>query len=357
MTTDSAATVSSQTGTYESPLRDRIISLSLWLQRHQDSFMPLRLLDLRPSSEQQKQTLSTTLKDVTVVTLPIEFLKARSFELPARHIRISVLLQEKDMGQAEAVLLGVRPGVRNRPANPWKVTSVLLDSQEFWKEANEIGLVATSSQLTAWPRPRFWQPDPMVEKILLPLLIEAYSIKSQESSRGLQVLDLASGSGRDVAFLAEELIAAGVSNCRIIGIDHRYNEKERNIVEEFWERRGVGHETSSVRLDLSLLDQLQQSVHLSNVNAIICIRFWKPTLVKAIARSPLLHPGVLFGLSHFCKPFVGAPWDFDHPSEKTVIERHQLSDIFDAKWKILHDEISLDSDHGRTMVHFVAKKL
>jgi SAM-dependent methyltransferase len=219
--------------------------------------------------------------------------------------------------------------------------------------------VSKSPQTIAWPKPRFWQPDPMVEKLLLPLLIEAHSNKNQDRSTSLQVLDLASGSGRDVAFLAEQLVAAGISNCRIIGIDHRYNEKETNIVKEFWKRRGVDHETDNVKLDLSLLDNLPQSVQLSNVNAMFCVRFWKPELVRAIATSPLLPPGALFGLSHFCKPYSGATWNFVHPSEKSVIERHELSQLFTVndKWKLLHDEITVDSDHGRPMIHFVAKKL
>jgi hypothetical protein len=353
----STTAVSSANGTSrEFSLRDRIVSLPFWLKQHQDSSLPVRLVDLRPSSEQQNQPFSVTPKDGIVVALPIEYLKARSFELPARHIQISILVQEKDIEQAETVLLGVRPGLRNRPSNPWKVTNVLLDSKEFWKVAIEIGLEATSSHTAVWPHPRLWQPDPMVEKILLPLLIEAHSNINRDSG-SLQVLDLASGSGRDVAFLAEELVATGISNCRITGIDHRYNEKETNIVEDFWKRRGVDRETNRIRIDLSLLDQLQQSVQLCSINAMFCVRFWKPELVKAIATSCLLPTGILFGLSHFCKPCEGAPWNFEHPSEKSVIERHQLSELFEARWKILHDEIAMDSDHGRTMVHFVAKKL
>jgi hypothetical protein len=70
-----------------------------------------------------------------------------------------------------------------------------------------------------------------------------------------------------------------------------------------------------------------------------------------------LSSGTLFGLSHFCKPYPGAPWDFDHPSEKTVLERTHLQELFSSEgWDILHDEIAIDSDHGRTMIQFTAKK-
>jgi len=56
--------------------------------------------------------------------------------------------------------------------------------------------------------------------------------------------------------------------------------------------------------------------------------------------------------------------------EKHVLERYELRDLFQSivvgvgtdnatasQWKILHDQVALDSDHGRTMIHFVAVKL
>jgi hypothetical protein len=57
--------------------------------------------------------------------------------------------------------------------------------------------------------------------------------------------------------------------------------------------------------------------------------------------------------------------------EKHVLERYELRDLFApqpctagegaevavAKWKVLYDQVALDSDHGRTMIHFVAQRL
>jgi hypothetical protein len=52
--------------------------------------------------------------------------------------------------------------------------------------------------------------------------------------------------------------------------------------------------------------------------------------------------------------------------EKHVLERYELRDLFvpqpstaggAATWKVLYDEVALDSDHGRTMIHFVAQRL
>lgn len=375
-----------------SSLKDRILSFSQWWQQqqhHHDSHtspsssdseiapqLPIRLVDLRSSSEQEKQRLSFSSNfnnnnnTAIVVSLPIEFLQARSFELPARHIQFDILLDERDIPKAEAVLLGVRSGVvRKRPQNPWKVRNVLLEvvdsvtsDRDLWKPAEELGLVSHHYlKRSTFPLPRLWQPDPMVETVLLPLLLKQQQQGEKQhrsGSKRVQVLDLASGSGRDVVFLAEELAASGCSTCRVVGIDHRYNEKETSVVRAFWKRRGVEHQTDSLKLDLSLFETLDQSmIPLVDVTAIFCVRFWKAELVRAIATSLLLPSGILFGLSHFCKPHPGAPWNFEHPSEKTVLERDELSDLFcDDTWEILHDEIATDSDHGRTMIHFVAQK-
>ena len=191
----------------------------------------------------------------------------------------------------------------------------------------------------------------MVENILLPHL------RNRESKGSLQVWDLASGSGRDVAFLAEELLAAD-NSYQVWGFDHRYDAKETNITTGFLERREVGHLTQCIQKDLSSWNELISDHPINSLACLFCVRFWKPDLVTSIAQSSNLSPGTLFGISHFCKPFDGASWDFDHPTEKTVLERFQLRDLFAAAgWNIVHDEIAMDSDHGRTMIHFVAKKL
>jgi hypothetical protein len=170
---------------------------------------------------------------------------------------------------------------------------------------------------------------------------------------------LAAGAGRDVAFLAEELLAAE-KPYQIIAMDHRYNEKETKIVNGFWDRRGIRNQTTSIKLNLSQWSTLENTMASSlaskQVVAMFCVRFWKPELVKEIARSASIYSGVLFGVSHFCKPSVGAPWNFAHPSEKTVLERDELSNLFQERWDILHNEIANDSDHGRSMVHFVARR-
>jgi hypothetical protein len=41
-----------------------------------------------------------------------------------------------------------------------------------------------------------------------------------------------------------------------------------------------------------------------------------------------------------------------------VLERSELRDLFSegAGWELVRDEIVLDTDHGRTLVQFIARK-
>lgn len=359
-------------------------------------------MDLRSSEEHEKRLLCSPalrkqspspspplpLVDLVVVPIPMSVVEKRSFELPARHVQFSILVSESDLDRADSFLCGLN---RKRP-NPWKVVHVLLDTVELWKQAEEMGMVdrednilevsrqqnkrqrtdqkdpttdtaspLITSRTRQFPLARLWQPDPMVEKVLFSFLEKMHNKNQPSLSNEVprQVWDLAAGAGRDVAFLAEELLAAD-REYQIVAIDHRYNEKETKIVNDFWDRRRIGRQTTSVRLNLkswnNLENEMTSALTTNQVAAMFCVRFWKLDLVQGIAQSASIHSGVLFGISHFCKPSVGAPWNFDHPSEKTVLERNQLSDLFQEQWDILHNEIALDSDHGRTMIHFVARR-
>jgi len=379
-------------------LQNRIVSLYNWwkLQETSES-STAHILDLRPFEEHKKRFLSSPAYrepssssprvDLVVVPISISVVEKRSFELPARHVQFSILVSKSDLGRANCFLCGSN---RKRP-NPWKVVHVLLDTEELWSQAHCMGIfnredvqklhgqqhkrhridqevsitdttrTSITSRIRQFPLARLWQPDPMVENVLFTLLTKTHSIDQQtlsnESPR--QVWDFAAGAGRDTAFLAEELLAAGKAY-QIVAIDHRYNEKETKIVNDFWDRRGIRNQTASIKLNLSNWNAIENTMAsvltTKQCAAIFCVRFWKPDLVKAIAQSGSIYSGLLFGISHFCKPSVGAPWNFDHPNEKTVLERHQLSDLFQEQWDILHDEIALDSDHGRTMIHFVARR-
>jgi hypothetical protein len=204
---------------------------------------------------------------------------------------------------------------------------------------------------------------------------------------------LASGAGRDVAFVAESLVASAkfsqvdadkISLLSVVAVDHRYRKPaDVQQVTSFFERRGVGPNTQCVCSDASTWNNVEKEMlsqkqpHRSDLDnssackenipaqiaAVYCVRFWKPELVRSIAQAPLVSHGIsigtVFAISHFCKPSPDALWNFPHPSEKTVLERYELRDLFlhAGKWEILFDEIALDSDHGRTMIHFVARRV
>jgi hypothetical protein len=359
-------------------LRNRIIGFSDWLKQLTESkSTPSKVLDLRCTTEQEKRQLRSS------SFIPVEYLKERSFELPARHVEFTILVSDNDLGKVESLLCGSKNGRQK----PWKVAHVLLDTEDFWNEASQnIGMVVVQQQQQQQDKldnessiiiynntsgQRLWQPDPMVENILFPLLVKAknndnnnnriMSSSPSSNTNSSEIWDLASGSGRDIAFLAENLYTTNPNtDYKLIAIDHRYNAKETKIVNDFFDRRGVGNQTSSMKLNLSnwtTLEQTMSSNLLNNyVAAMFCVRFWKLELVEAIANSQSISSGVLFGLSHFCKATIGAPWNYDHPSEKTVLERDQLFNLFQAQWDIVYNEIALDSDHGRTMIHFVARR-
>jgi hypothetical protein len=273
------------------------------------------------------------------------------------------LLPLSDLERAEAFLLGAKDTARKRKRaqRPWLVTDVIIETPDFWNEARELKIdehqkltkELQHQKLTKKryrsPLPRLWEPDAMIQNVLLPLLKDSLSQNDQ-------VWDLASGAGRDVAFLAEELKFAETNFHKVVGLDHRYNRKETGIVTGFWKRRGVADKTLCAKMDLSNFDSVDEILSGRNVAAFFAVRFWKPSLVEALSNSTKIKSGTLFGMSHFCKPYDGAPWNFEHPTEKTVLERNQLKELFQEDWDILHDEIDLDSDHGRSMIHFVARR-
>ena len=386
-----------------SGLKSRLISISKWFNHQRTSKQPLLLMDLRSSESYEKRRLRSvkktggdTSQNLVAATLPIDVLRERSFELPSRHVEFSILVHPSNLDQAEEFLLGPRERKdghkRTRPFKPWNISDVLLDEEILWTEAENLGILAgnndeskqykkqkvddkstpiplSPSSFDDFPQPRLWQPDPMVENTLLPLLKEL-----DDTIDGQQVWDLGSGAGRDLIFLAEELFASRsplTSMLQLIGIDHRYNEKETRITTEFCNRRGVSSVTRLLKLDCSKWDLIKKEIQtqhegteneLSNHVAVIyAVRFWKPALFEEIANCVdvnIIKPGTIVAMSNFCKPNEGASWDFQNPNPSVVLERSHLNAIFSkhGTWDILHDEIVNEPDYGRPMIHFVAKR-
>jgi hypothetical protein len=310
-------------------------------------------MDLRSADDYDRRRIRCKTTNLVAASLPIDVLKERSFELPARHVEFSVLVHPSDLDRAEEFFFGPRDKSRKRPFKPWNVAKVLLDEDSLWSEADTLGILAAPDSVPGFPLPRLWHPDPMMEHILLPLLKDLPL--GQEDG---QVWDLGSGAGRDLTFLAEELASTSKNNFEFVGLDHRYNQKEAGITNAFCERRGVAQTTSCKKLDCSKWELVKAEIeNMKNLKALYAVRFWKPALFHAAATaSDTFQPGTILAMSNFCKPYEGASWDFDNPNEKVVLERNHLKSIFTEKWDILHDEIALDPDYGRPMVQFVARR-
>jgi len=245
---------------------------------------------------------------------------------------------------------------------------------------------------------------------------------SQNSSNGrdqaktsIEIWDLGAGSGRDVCFLAEELKYHFLSvegkeqrtAFRIVAMDQRYRSKrnpqsstnsnsttarlsEQEECQSFWTRRRVGGCIECMEIDL-MNSEAQETVLKEMAKralrrpagsettekrllVIVAVRFWNRSLVENFISQglkDLIHshstqdigsPTIIFAISQFGKPSLGAPWEFEHPKEKHVLERTELSNLFTPRdagqsgtWQILHDRVVADSDHGRTLIQFVAE--
>lgn len=273
---------------------------------------------------------------------------------------------------------------------PWNIPLVLLACDELWQDAKELGILSEEhddhydqppmkqEEERAVPQPRLWQPHPMIEHHLLPLLQsnmkqwEAVATRRDNYNKAdttynsdtLEIWDLGSGAGRDVCFLAEAVLASASSSTSshlpvvVCGIDHLQASASRCL--PFWKRRQVESNTCHILLDLHNVAQVEHvwtertarrnssngNGHGNNGNdkmirSIVCccyaVRFYhRPLLewllhhVSPSSSSSQAHaeenrhekirsctiPFVV-AVSHFCKPSPEASWNFDHPKVRT----------------------------------------
>ena len=322
-----------------------------------DSCLRLPLIDIREFQENKCLMTSNTV----VVHLPFSTLKSgeRSSELPPRNIKFAVLLDETQTNLEEAALFFGQTisQATQQSRKPWMLEQIILVNDGIWTSATKLGIMVDTSKenvsnLTFQPLSRLWQPDPMIHDLLWPQL-NSDLMTLDLNGHPIEIWDLGSGAGRDISFLAEQIKATGLTNIKLVGVDNHKGSSDRCI--PFWKHRNVFDMTSHCLLDLNKVPEVEEALGSSRIVCLYAVRFWNSKLVHWIASQANLKPTTLFAMSHFCK--TGPTWDFDHPKEKRVLKRDELRNIFSKNWEILHDRIASDGDHGRTLVHFVARKL
>lgn len=303
-----------------------IVSIKEWWKGtsigESDCVERLPIVDIRES--QDRQTLSAN-DAAVVVRLPFYTLLSgeRSYELPPRHVPFVLLTDENVLDSARAFFGATSSKATQQSRKPWLVPQVLLSNDSFWKDASNLGIVkdeytkSTMENNSFKIQSRLWQPDPLVKNVLWPLLRDGTTVSSPPPPHSEQVWDLGSGAGRDVCFLAEQAKASGKQHYTFVGIDNHKGSVKRCL--PFWKHRHVEDYTEARNLNLNKIPLVEDEMTNQTVVCLYAVRFWNEKLVKCIAANGELKPGTLFGVSHFCKPYPGAPWDFDHPKVRCCI--------------------------------------
>jgi len=309
------------------------------------------LLDVRSAAEYDERKLDPfhlpehqhQEQPLNVVHIPISVLKDRLFELPPRQVPFAILIHLKDdpsacLHQLELALSHrtfngkgqqkKRSASNQRLVCPHKITAVIdASKEETWNEAAACGLGIlvgkhTTTTQTFRPEPRLWQPDPLVQNILLPLLKKEMIQRTAKET--YHVWDLGSGVGRDVVFLAEELLKESKPSFRVVGLDQRYRNLHHNETLEFWKRRHCEDVTQCKCLDLNNADAMRTELlaveagaaTYTPVKCFFAVRYWNRPLFDQIVRlgcERKLAQGTLVAISQFGKPSADATWDFPHP--------------------------------------------
>ena len=249
----------------------------------------LPLVDLRPKEDFDRRHLQTDVS--TIVNLPFNDLMSgeRSCELPPRHVEFAILVPSQiDDKEIEDFFFATVSKATSQSRKPWLVRQIMQDTTEFWKEAERLEIMSDSSAgIQSLPMPRLWKPDQMVEHKLSPMLKNRLS--KSHKSQDMVVWDLGSGAGRDVCFLAEELMGITINNAqdgeekisstiKVVGFDNHKGSARRSA--PLWKNRMVDAYTESRLVNLKNLDLLEE--HITNESNLVCmyaIRFLNRRLV------------------------------------------------------------------------------
>jgi hypothetical protein len=266
-----------------------------------------------------------------------QLVSERSFELPPRNTEFLILVQPAALESAVQFLTGraSSPPVQSsssssssslpsipsqRGGTTWNVTGAVLDTPDA---RHYLDQVLSNHFIKGRDPYQLWRPDSMVEHHLLPLLSEQLAMRPR-TTRRLDVWDLGSGVGRDVAFLARHLrlLAANSSDedkgrpsFRVIGLDQRYRPRDAATFRAFMRRQQVEDVTECRCVDLAVpkdrVSPVVSAMLEERPACIYAVRYWNRPLFEEVNR--LAAPGTVVAITHFAKPTEDADWPFAHP--------------------------------------------
>ncbi|OQR88975.1 hypothetical protein THRCLA_09990 [Thraustotheca clavata] len=297
----------------------------------------LVLLDVREEDE-----CSFVLACDRVVHIPWSQQKARSHEYPSRNTAFGVLCPRSYAKAMEQIEWLTSETIHTRQL-PWRLLSFyIVDSKDVQEEAIILGL--TEKEKKMYPHPRLWSPNALLYS-LVPIVI------ATKTPLDCAIVDLGCGSGRDIMYFAEEMIAKD-KKMRYIGVDHNRNGRKKAL--DFASRRGIGDAFSFVKMDLNE-PELLLNHSFGQVQCFFGCRYLNRSLFPVV--QTLLPPNGIFGWMHFCMPPDGSEWRWQHPSKSAdILQNRELYELFKSTFEILVDLIEYDTDHGRPMNLFIARK-
>jgi hypothetical protein len=288
--------------------------------------LKLPLVDLREAPTQH--ALRSTSSRV-VVQLAFSSLRsgARSCELPPRHVQFGILIDSNCFGDSPEVddilsfFFASSSKATQQSRKPWRVAVVLVACSKLWEQARNLGIYLnevsegqSARSVTFQPMPRLWEPDPILPTLLWPLLKQRL-LQGWTKDDTFEIWDLGSGAGRDVCYLSEQIKSLGppLGYVTVVGLDNHKASAKRCL--PFWTSRNVHDIARAESMDLSKISQMNQELTQKRVVCLYSVRYWNRKLVAYIAHegANLLEPGTIFAMSHFCKAYKGADWEFDHP--------------------------------------------
>jgi SAM-dependent methyltransferase len=275
-------------------------------------------IDIRPAAQFAIQHLRACF------SLPADVFAQRSHELPPRGRPLALI------GDDEASIHDI---CKRFDMYDYEACCVLAADDWLVLQQQQPDLL--SSDVSLQSQPRFWEPSPLVTRI-----VGEY----QSNFKGGYCLDLGCGVGRNAVFLAEH-------GLHVVAVDNRKPLVDKCV--NFAERYGVGELVQGIVADV---DDLQPQTQ-PKFALVLAVRFLHHPFFSRV--SEFMCEGGLFVIEHFC---VGCELSaVGRPSKRNqLIGPGEVLDLLSRncpsgyQWEVLMEENSVIED-GRPVIHCVAR--